>query len=81
MLGYPAITQLEIESIERILGSMHYFSMSKEIENTAIRLRRNYRLKAPDAIVAAIALNLELLTLDQQLNNRMQHILNQENNL
>ncbi len=82
LLSYPAITQPEIESIESILATMHYVSTSKEIENTTIRLRRQYRLKTPDAIVAAtaIALNLELLTLDQQLAKQMQAILVQENN-
>ena len=45
---------------------MHYISLSKEIENTTIGLRRQHNFKTPDALIAATAkaLNLELLTLD-----------------
>jgi predicted nucleic acid-binding protein len=77
LLSYPVITQPEIAAIEYLLSTMRYCSISKEIENTTIRIRRQYRLKTPDAIVAAtaITLNLELLTLDRQLANRMQDIL------
>lgn len=46
------------------------------IENTTIAIRRQYALKIPDAIIAAMALEekLELLTLDRQLANRMKEI-------
>jgi len=56
---------------------MHYISLSKEIENTTIDLRRQHNLKTPDALIAATAkaLNLELLTLDQTLAKRMGEIL------
>jgi len=59
------------------LATMHYISLSKEIENTTIDLRRQHNLKTPDALIAATAkaLNLELLTLDQTLAKRMGEIL------
>jgi predicted nucleic acid-binding protein len=77
LLSYSAITPLEIESIESILSATHYLSISQQIENAAIDIRRQHQSKIPDAIIAAtaIALNLELLTLDQQLIKRMQDIL------
>lgn len=77
LLSYSAITPLEIESIESILGATHYLAISQQIESTAIDIRRQYQLKIPDAIIAAtaIALNLELLTLDRQLIKRMQEML------
>ena len=56
---------------------MPYISLSKEIENTTIGLRRQHNLKTPDALIAATAkaLNLELLTLDQTLSKQMGEIL------
>jgi predicted nucleic acid-binding protein len=77
LLGFPKITQQEINGIESVLTLMQYIPLTREIEDGAIALRRNYRLKTPDAIIAATAkcLTLELLTLDQQLMNRMEEIL------
>ena len=76
LLGFPGITSQEIDGIERTLAQMQYAALTQEIEDWAIALRRKYRLKTPDAIIAATAkcLKLELLTLDQQLANRMQEI-------
>jgi len=76
LLGFPGITSQEIEGIEHTLAQMQYAALTQEIEDRAIALRRKYRLKTPDAIIAATAkcLKLELLTLDQQLANRMQEI-------
>ncbi|MBW4474638.1 MAG: PIN domain-containing protein [Stenomitos rutilans HA7619-LM2] len=76
LLGFPGITSQEIEGIERTLAQMQYAALTQEIEDWAIALRRKYRLKTPDAIIAATAqcLKLELLTLDQQLATRMQEI-------
>jgi predicted nucleic acid-binding protein len=76
LLGFPGITSKEIDGIECMLAQMQYAALTREIEDEAIVLRRNYRLKTPDAIIAATAkcLMLELLTLDQQLANRMQEI-------
>jgi hypothetical protein len=76
LLGFPGITSQEIDGIERILAQMQYAALTQEMEDWAIALRRKYRLKTPDAIIAATAkcLKLELLTLDQQLANRMQEI-------
>jgi predicted nucleic acid-binding protein len=76
LLGFPGITAQEIDGIEQTLAPMQYAALTQEIEDCAIALRRKYRLKTPDAIIAATAkcLKLELLTLDQQLANRMQEI-------
>jgi predicted nucleic acid-binding protein len=76
LLGFPGITAQEIDGIEQTLAPMQYAALTQEIEDCAIALQRKYRLKTPDAIIAATAkcLKLELLTLDQQLANRMQEI-------
>jgi hypothetical protein len=76
LLGFPTITDAEIESIEKLLSAMNYVPMSQAIEDATIQIRRQYGLKTPDAIIAATANihHLELLTLDQQLANRMSEI-------
>ncbi len=47
------------------------------VKGMTIKIRRQYKLKTPDAIIAATVkvMSLELLTLDQQLANRMMEIL------
>jgi len=49
------------------LGRLQYIPFSLEIENAAILIRRQYKLKLPDVVIAASAkcLKLELLTLNQ----------------
>ena len=80
LLGYPAITDPEIQGISTLLDAMQHLAMTRTIENATINIRRQYKLKIPDAIIAATAkvMNLELLTLDQQLANRMVEILEQQ---
>lgn len=77
LLGFPAITDAETKSIEKLLSAMNYVPMSQAIEDATIQIRREHSLKTPDAIIAATAIvnDLELLTLDQQLANRMTEIL------
>jgi predicted nucleic acid-binding protein len=79
LLSYPAITEPEIQGISMLLDAMQYLAMTQAIEDATIKIRRQYKLKTPDAIIAATAkmMNLELLTLDQQLANRMVEILEQ----
>lgn len=71
LLSYSAITKEEIQATTEILNQMSYLAMSKAIENMTIAIRRQFKLKTPDAIIAATAKleDLELLTLDQQLLN------------
>lgn len=76
LLSFPKITPQDIGIVDGFLSRLQYIPFSLEIENAAILIRRQYKLKLPDAIIAATAkcLKLELLTLDQQLANRMQEI-------
>lgn len=69
LLGYPAITREDIETIESLLIRMTYLAVIPGIEDKAIGIRRNLQMKLPDAIIAATAQHhqLELLTLDKQL--------------
>lgn len=79
LLAYPRIAEIEVKRITQILQFMRYLSMTEEIEDLTIQIRRQHSLKIPDAIIAATAKanSLELLTLDRQLANRMSEILKQ----
>jgi predicted nucleic acid-binding protein len=69
LLGYPNITSAEERLISDRLSKFTYLSISSEVEDLAIALRRTRKLKLPDALIAATAIHysLELLTLDQAL--------------
>lgn len=68
-LGFPAITAEEETAIAGLLESLTHFAISSEVETTTIRLRRQHKIKLPDAIIVATAAvhGLKLLTLDQDL--------------
>jgi len=69
LLGYPGITGEEETAIRRLLSRLSYLPLTRDIEDTAIPVRRARRVKLPDAIIAATAKvhGLELLTLDKEL--------------
>ena len=69
LLGYPSITNDEERVITDRLSKFIYLPITSEIEDLAITLRRNRKVKLPDALVAATAMyhGLELLTLDKAL--------------
>jgi len=69
--SYPVLTATEEAAICRYLECLHVVDLTTPIKEKAIALRRQYRLKLPDAIIAATAqeLGAVLLTCDQQLLN------------
>ncbi|MDO9011835.1 MAG: PIN domain-containing protein [Gallionella sp.] len=69
LLSWPEM-QPEQELVWRgLLATLHRVEVGASVRETAIRLRRERRLKLPDAVVVASALVLDavLLTNDQQL--------------
>jgi predicted nucleic acid-binding protein len=69
LLSYPELTDLQAKEIHRFLNDLTVVNLDDEIKNMAIEWRKRYRLKLPDAIIAATSLSLgaTLLTNDQQL--------------
>jgi predicted nucleic acid-binding protein len=69
-LGFPAITHEEERVISALLNLLIYYPITIDIEIATIQLRRQNKLKLPDAIILATALtySLELLTLDKDVN-------------
>lgn len=74
VLGYADITDDDERALIGLLLKLQKFSVSLEIENKVIELRKRHKIKLPDAIVLATALTyeLELLSLDTGLINKYQ---------
>ncbi|NOR70428.1 MAG: PIN domain-containing protein [Methylomarinum sp.] len=73
LLGFPNITQNEIKIISSLLSQMSQLTIQRTIEDKTINLKQQHRIKLPDAIILATALNhqIELLTLDKKLANKL----------
>lgn len=69
LLGFPGITSDEDAMIRKKLEHFSYVPLTRAIEDRVIDLRQRRKVKLPDAIIAATALDqrAELLTLDQAL--------------
>lgn len=78
--GYSVITEIELLSWPKmqpqtetdcrdLLATMQRVELDAPIRESTITLRREHRLKLPDALIAACALHFDavLLTNDQQL--------------
>lgn len=69
LLGYPAISDAERADIEALLSQMTYLPLTRAIEDAVIALRRQRKIKLPDAMIAATAAvhGLELISADKDL--------------
>ena len=70
LLGYKDITEKEEVIIGFFLEECAIVEINKGIKDIAIKLRRKYSLKLPDAIVAATAifLGIPLISADKHFN-------------
>lgn len=55
-LGYAGLTARDDQALRALLGQFEEVQVLPAVIEDAIRLRRLYRLKSPDAIIAATAL-------------------------
>jgi hypothetical protein len=71
MLSWPSLTEDEETRVNAFLSSVIICDLTPRIRTRAVRLRRDERLKLPDAIVCATALEhgVELWTNDTRLAN------------
>lgn len=69
LLSFSKLSADEEAVIKSFLSLADKVGLTEEVKREAIRLRKNYRLKLPDAIVAAsaIAINATLVTNDAKL--------------
>ena len=71
LLGFPDISAADDKTIRDLLDNFLYLPVTRQIEDIAITLRRQQKkVKLPDALILATAHahNLQLVTLDQDLN-------------
>ena len=69
MLSFSRLSEREAALIRRYLSMIIIYGIDPTIKETTIQLRRDHRLKLPDAIIAATAIahDAVLLTNDEQL--------------
>jgi len=58
ILSYPSRTTQEEIRLRKLLAEMPVIDATREIKDSAIALRKQYRLKLPDALIAATAQTL-----------------------
>jgi len=59
LLSYPSLDAESLTQIRGFLSEVTLVGLSEEVRELAVGLRRQHRLKLPDAIVAATALSLQ----------------------
>ncbi|MBR8840044.1 MAG: type II toxin-antitoxin system VapC family toxin [Stigonema ocellatum SAG 48.90 = DSM 106950] len=57
LLSFSGLSENEEQSIEDLLWQFSSVPLSREIQDQTIQLKRRYKIKLPDAIIAATALN------------------------
>lgn len=69
LLAWPSLATDDEQSIRAFVNRVVVCELTPRIRATAVRLRRDFRLKLPDAIVCATALECQvpLFTNDEQL--------------
>jgi len=67
LLGKPGISSAEVNEVRGLLSVCIKAPHTEAINSTAINLKQNYKMKVPDAIIAATAIEqkVPLLTFDK----------------
>ena len=65
LLGYKSITQ----EVQDLVGVSLTIGLTDEIVNQTIQIRKQYKIKLPDAIIAATAMILDLILLSRNTSN------------
>ena len=67
LLGAFSISKSQKNQFKNLLNDCLILEMNYQIKNTCIYIRNKYKIKIPDAIIAATAIefNIPLLTSDQ----------------
>lgn len=69
LFSYPKLSDFERDNIKRLLSYFKIFSITEEIKDMTIQIRKNYGIKLPDSIICATALvnGATLISNDKQL--------------
>jgi len=67
LLSYASLSAAEEQQIRNFLAQLMIIDIDEPIKNMAIALRKEYRLKLPDAIISATAQSINALLLTNDL--------------
>lgn len=67
LLSYASLSAAEQQQIRNFLAQLMIIGIDEPIKNMAIALRKQYRLKLPDAIISATAQSINALLLTNDL--------------
>jgi predicted nucleic acid-binding protein len=59
LLSFAGLSKEEEQAIEDLLSQFNSVPLLREIKNYTIQLKRQYKIKLPDAIIAATALHTD----------------------
>jgi predicted nucleic acid-binding protein len=67
LLGYKELNEVEEQKLKLLISDCFYWDWNNDIKQRTIALRRGYKIKLPDAIIAATSLvyNVPLITFDK----------------
>lgn len=76
LLGYFGITDEEEIAIGKVFQTAQEIPLTQSVRDRAVQIRRSRKLKVPDAIIVATALEFgaELLTLDLRLKSIFEEV-------
>lgn len=71
LLSFASLDEAQRSALQRLIDALEVVGVDEAVKRCAIALRRDHRLKLPDALIAAAALTrgAVLLTNDSQLAN------------
>jgi predicted nucleic acid-binding protein len=69
VLGFPFLIQQEFEFVQALLNVFNLIQIDQSIVDQTIKLRQCYKIKLPDAIIAATAQVYDLTLVTQNTND------------
>jgi predicted nucleic acid-binding protein len=69
LLSFSILSEKEEQSIEGLLSQFNLVPLSREIEDQTIQLKRQCKIKLPDAIIAATALNQDAVLVTRNVSD------------
>ncbi len=69
LLSFSGLSEQEEQFIEDLLSQFSSVPLSREIQDQTIQLKRRYKIKLPDAIIAATALNQDAFLMTRNVSD------------
>jgi predicted nucleic acid-binding protein len=69
LLSFSGLSKEGEESIEDLLSQFNSVLLLREIEDQTIKLKQQYKIKLPDAIISATAINQDAVLLTRNVND------------